>query len=281
MPLSDSWKTTSGLLEEYEMTLGEVWFGKDPQYQDGKATIFIVRGDAELNGELLEEEKRNFYSVGDGWEPDDGGDTVKHGSGKTQFNANSSFGKFITHAIEALGDGVEEFAERGETYEADTWRDTRWRFERKTFEFNDRETKEKREYSVELPVEFLGYEDGEEEAPAPKAPRSRGKTAAKAEEKAAPAAGSRRRKKEEPAEEEADEPAPAKGRRRSAKKEDDGGLRDEVIAFAAEWEEHGDFMDTVLDPSEFPRAAEVNSNEELLNDILDAAGSIWTASRAL
>lgn len=273
----DSWKTTSGLLEEYEMTLTEAWFGKDPQYQEGKATIFIVRGDAELDGELLEEQKRTFYSVGDGWEPDDGGDSVKHGSGKTQFNENAAFGRFINHAAEALGDGIEDFSSRGETFEADTWRGTRWRFERKTFTFRDRDTKEERSYYVELPVEYLGTD---EDAAPPKGRKPAAKKADKTEPKAS---GGRRRSKaeEEPAEEPATEEAAPKasGGRRRSKKADDDGLRDAIVQFAATWEEHADFMNAVLDPDEFERAEDLQGNEELLNDVLDAEGSIWEASR--
>jgi len=281
-----SWDTTSGLIDEYEMTLEEVWFGKDPAYMEGKQACFMVRGVAELDGEVLDEEKTNYYSLGDGWDTPDGGDTAVHGAGKKQFNKNSSYGKFIDHVV-ALGDEViAEVKSRGETTEAVTFQGLRFRFERKDFTFTDRKTHESREYSVELPVEFLGFE-GEEEAPKP-APKTRGsRTKAAPAEEAPPAAEApkSRRTRSKPAEEAA---APASGGRRTrtkaANKTESGtdpALRLEVLNFAAAWEEYSDFMETVLDPDEFARAADVQADEELLNDILDPNGSIWTESREI
>ena len=267
MPLSKSFETTSGLLEEYEMTISECWFGKDPNYQEGKATIFVIRGEAELDGEVLDDEKQVFYSLGDGWEPDNDGDAATHNAGKTQFNSSSNMGKFIAAAVETGKDLIAELESRGsEAYEASTWQGLRFLFNRKRFTFKDRNTGEEREYFVELPVEFLGAEDS-----------GKKKRAARSSTTAKPAT---RRRKAADTEEVEEAPAPAR-RRRSSKSGVDEKLRAAVVEFAAEWEEHGDFMNAVLDPDEFDQADALQdpANEELLNDILDEAGSIWTESR--
>lgn len=271
--VSDAWKTGSGLLDEYEMTLDEVWFGKDKNYQDGKALLFRIRGEAIVDGEVVDEEKENFYSVGDGWDTDDGGETASHGSGKNTVNKNSNFGKFID-AVVAQGDDVlKVIAERGDPTEAATWQGLTFRFERKEYQYTDRKTGEKREYGVELPVEFLG-DTNEEEAPKKKAPAKKAKKSAsktKAKAKAEPADD----------EDEAEEEAPKKSRRKSKKAEtnDNSALRAVVVAFAEEYEDHADFMADVLDPDEFDQAEELQADEELLNDVLDEDGEIWTESR--
>lgn len=260
------------------MTFDEVWFGKNPNYQEGKVTILQVRGVAELDGEILDDEKTVFYGLGDGWEAQDGGASVSHGSGKTQFNENSGMGRLIRSVVNIGEEVLDEIADRGETYEAETWQGLRFAMERKTFKFTDRTTKEEREYSVELPVAFLGVDEGD--APAKKASSSRRSSAKASETKAA--SGGRRRSSKAAAEEEApaEEAKPA-GRRRSGGKAKANPLRDAVVAFAAEWEEHSEFMEAVLDPDEFDQAEEVQNDEELLNDILDADGSVWTASREI
>lgn len=267
-----SWDTTSGLIDEYEMTIEECWFGKPPNYREGKQTVLVIRGEAELDGELLDDEKENYYSLGDGWDPDNGGESAAHGSGKTQFNENSSMGKLIRATV-GLGDEVvEELKSRGETYEAATWQGLRFLFQRKEFTFKDRKTGEENTYAVELPVEFLGVDEEVAEKPKAKAPAKK------------KAASTRRKAKAEvetdddpEAEVEDETPAPKKGRRKKA----EGGLRAKVVAFAAEWDDdsHSDFMEAVLDPDEFDDAGAVQADEELLNDILDEDGSIWTESR--
>jgi hypothetical protein len=258
------------------MTLEEVWFAKPPNYREGKQTVLQVRGVASVEDEVVDEEKESYYSLGDGWEPDDGGESATHGSGKTQFNSNSSMGKFIVAAV-GLGDEVTDILKsRGETFQAETWRGLRFHFVRTEFEFKDRKTGESNIYAVDLPTEFLGEDSGDDKpAPAPKpktSPRSRGK---KAEAEA-----------EAEAEVEAETATEAKpGRRRRKKAEDvaDDALRQEVIGFAAEFEDdaHGDFMAAVLDADEFDRANDVQADEELLNDIIDAEGAVWTASREI
>jgi hypothetical protein len=270
LPLSKSFETTSGLLDEYEMTLSEVWFGKDPNYQEGKATLFIIRGEAELDGEVVDDEKQVFYSLGDGWEPDNDGDSAAHNAGKTQFNASSNMGKFIAAVVETGKDAIAELESRGtEAFEASTWQGLRFLFHRKRFTFKDRVTGEEREYHVELPVEFLGAEG------------SGGKKKAAAKP-AAKSTARRTRKAPAKDDEGAEEAAPAR-RRRTTKPKVDAKLRAAVVEFAAEWEDHADFMNAVLDADEFDQAdaLQESENEELLNDILDESGSVWTESREL
>lgn len=280
MPAGDSWETTSGLIDEYILTLEEVWFSKPPNYMEGKQTVLQVRGEAvdpEDEDEVLDDEKENFYSLGDGWEPDDGGESATHGAGKTKLNENSSMGKLI-RAVVGLGDDViAELKSRGETTEASTWRGLRFRFERTEFKFKDRKTGEEREYFVDLPVEFLGIDEDVDTGKKTK-PKSKTKTSTKTSGKSS---GTRRTKKSED-EEEASE-APKRRRRKAEPKDEpeeaDDDLRDEVIQFAAQWEDHDAFMETVLDPDEFDRAEDVQGDEELLNEVLDPDSDLWAASR--
>lgn len=70
----------------------------------------------------------------------------------------------------------------------------------------------------------------------------------------------------------------AKPSRRPAKRAK-GSLRDEVAKFAAEFEDHGDFIDAVFDPDEFPRADDLQADEELSNEVLDPDSALWVDSR--
>lgn len=277
----ESWETTSGLLDDYVLTFEEVWFAKPKNYQDGKATVLQVRGtatDPEDDGEILDDEKENFYSLGDGWEPDDGGEAAAHGAGKTKFNENSSMGKLIKAAVGLGEDVIDVLKSRGESTDASTWRGLIFRMERTEFTFKDRKTGEERNYYVDLPIEFLGV-DEDVEGQNKKA--SGRKAAAK---KDAPAAKTRTRTKKAEVEAEdedgdAEEAAPAPRSRRRSKSSSNDALKAAVIEFAAEFDDHSDFMEAVLDADEFAQADDVQADEELLNDIIDEDGAIWAASR--
>lgn len=255
---ADSWKVGSGLLDDFWMTIGSAWFGTDATYQGGKSTILKLQGEAEIDDKVVDEEHTMFYSVGDGWSAVQNGRAITHSAGTTYFNKQSNAGKLVNAVLE-MPDALAAFKERGHNpTDADAWEGARFRFESKTFKFKDRETKEEREYDVSLPVEFAGFVDDEAETkPAKKSAK-------------APAAA-------------ADTPATPGRRRRGANASDNGALRNAVVQFAADWEDdaHSDFVTAVFDPKEFPQAEDLQGDQELSNDVLDIAGSVWVSSREI
>lgn len=243
---SSSFKTTTGLPENFEQSIEEFWFGKNPNSEQARDQIYaIVRG-AMVDLESGDEEENTLYlSVGKDWEETKGGEAVKNKSGKGQFHRNSAFGKFIDGAVKAGGEELLELLEsRGEAYEAETWKGIRFRFERIDSSFQNAEG-ETITYSTPVPQEYLGEIDDEK----PK------KAAKKAPAKKAPA-----------------KKAPAK----KAADDEDDDLRTALVAFAGTFEEddHDDFIAAVYDEDLFPRAGELEDDEELANAVLDE-DDIW------
>lgn len=261
MPQGDSWKTTSGLLDDFDHEWREVWFGTDARFGEGKTLLLVARGPAFIEGEEVDEEHTLFYSCGDGWKEAKGGREAKHSSGKTSFTDNSNIGKLIDRLVELGPEIIKELKARGETFQADTFEGLRFHMERKKFQFKNRKTGEASEYEVVLPTDFLGVVDGE--AVAPKK-----------------ATGASKRAAAKPAEEEeAEPPKKATGvtkKATGAKTAPKESLRDAVVKFAVPYEEHASFVTDVMDPDVFPRAEEIQEDEELANDILDEDGSVWT-----
>lgn len=242
-----SWKTDSGLLDDFDFDVEEAWFGKS---EEGRASLHL-RGEArqddgEGNMVVVDEEHELRYSLGDGWEPAKGGSEVQHSAGKTTFNQNAGIGRLI-NSIVGLGDDViEEMSSRGETYEAETWTGLSFHIEREKFSFRDRETDEKIEFEVPLVTDFLGTIDVEDKAPAKKAPTKK-KSAAK------------------------------KSGARGGKKKGNAALRKAIIEFGVDYEDHASFVEDVFDEDEFDRAEDLQADEELSADVLDEEGEIWAA----
>lgn len=239
---SGSWKTSSGLLDDYDHVWEEVWFGTDDRFGGGKTVLLNVRGPAYQEGEMVDEEVHNLYSCGDGWKVAKGGEETTHPTRNGVFTAQSNMGRLIDAVLELGDDVIEEISSRGDTFQAETWRGLKFHIERKTFHYKDRETGEDRSYEVPLPTEYLGVGGEEEDKPKGSA-KSKGKSS-----------GTRRRKKTK-------------------------DLRDEVVEFASEFEDHGDFLDAVFDADEFERADEVQEDEELSNEVLDPDSELWAESR--
>lgn len=271
-PASGSWKTTSGLLDDFDFDIEEAWFGLNDRF--GDTLLLNLRGIASQEGEVVDEEHVLLYSTGEGWEAAKGGREANHSAGKTTFVNNTNIGRLID-AIVGLGDEViGVLSERGDTWQADTWEGLRFHIERKQFSYRNRETGEQVTYEVPLPTDFLGEVEAEEEAPK-KAPAKKG--GAKA-----PAKGGRKPKaKAEPEEEtEAEEEAPKKpaGRKPRAKK-GNAALRSQILETASEYEfdGHADFVDWVFDPEQFDGAGDLQNDEELSAEALDEDGALWQA----
>lgn len=252
MTASGSWKTSSGLLDNFDFTIEEAWFGTNEKF--GDQVLLNLRGIAEqeVEGEIavVDDEHLLLYSCGDGWEAAKGGREATHAAGKTTFTNQSNMGRLIDALVGLGDDAIEELSGRGETYEADTWEGLKLHIERKQFSFRNRETGEQVNYEVPLPTDYLGVVDIEEES---------------------------KPKKKAPAKKKSSRGSKAKGK--SKKKKSDDDLREAVVAFAADYEDHADFVEEVFDPDEFDRAEELQEDEELSEDVLDEDGSIWTEAQ--
>lgn len=139
-------ESASGLLDDYQLTVAEAWFGTDDESEYNQDRIYLfLRGEATVDGEVVEEEYRERYSVGNGWEVVDEGRAIEHGSGKNKTRRGS--GHFwlvagVVSAFEAAGekDALYDRVDEHGTNEADFWEGLVIDFERKvvsTFKDND------------------------------------------------------------------------------------------------------------------------------------------------
>lgn len=168
---SDPWGTSSGLIEEYSGVVEDSWFGINPQYSEKAMCImWIVRVDNPEEFPQLEEGKvQEQFSVGEGWESLDGGETIEFpGSPNRKIHSNSQYGKIIDRAIKDWG-MRDILSERGAgPTEAKIWEGLRFEFKAEERPpFINRQTKEEVKLSPKvMPVSFLG-QDG---APAERSP---------------------------------------------------------------------------------------------------------------
>lgn len=278
-----SWKTSSGLLDDFDFSIEEAWFGTAEKF--GDAVLLHLRGIAEqeVDGEMVvvDEEHTLLYGLGDGWEVAAGGTAVTHSAGKTTFTNNSNIGRLIDSIVGLGGEVVEEMEGRGDTYQAETWIGLKFHIERRQFSFRNRETGEQVSYEVPLATDFLGTFEPEEEVAPKKGKKSSTRGSAKAGAKAGTKAGAKRGRKpaaeDEDEDEEEEAPPPKKGKRG---KKQENPLREAVVAFATEYEDHASFVEDVFDPDEFDQAEELQEDEELSADVLDEDGSVWQEALA-
>lgn len=128
MSEADPWGTESGLLTNYEGTVIDAFFGKDPDYNPDTRMLFLKMSTD--SPEKPEHEER--YNLPPGWETWDGGQTVENRErgDSARFNANSAIGKLMTAiAKEDCAAGLDVLKERGSQREAGVWIGTRWFFE--------------------------------------------------------------------------------------------------------------------------------------------------------
>lgn len=267
----EAFKTSSGLLDDYDFWVTESWYAKDKRFGGGADPILHLRGQALIDGEVVNEEETLLYGCGQGWEIQNGGQSVSHPTGKINFTEASNIGKLL-NALNDLGaEPLDTLSERDATpLDAETFLGLGLHMERQQFSFKDKKTGETNTYEVPLPTAFLGFADADEPAPkkaggakkaapaAKAAPAS--KAAAPAKKAAAPAAKA-------PASKAAPKPKP--------KAADD--LRDAVVEYAKVYEadDHAVFVDAVYDPEYFPRAEELQLDEELAAEVLDPDSALW------
>ena len=239
MGKSSSWETTSGLLEEYDFKVDEAWFGPNEDSDRDPEKIFLnLRGEAKVDGEVVDDEHTERYSVGKNWEVVEDGAEVENATGKNQFNENTGTGRLI-RAMVACGDGdaVAKYLQgKGEAYEASTFEGLNMEMERmlaSEFESDDGETVR---WFLSLPVE-VKIKAAKKAKKGGKGKASRGKG-----------------------------------------KDKKSSLRSDIIAFAKEFDEdeHDEFVDQVLDEDTFPNAEKIEDDDELHAEVLDPDSELWS-----
>lgn len=276
----EAFKTTSGLLDDYDFWVESSWFAKDKRFGGGADPILHLRGQALIDDEVVNEEETLLFGCGQGWEITNGGQGVTHPSGKTNFTDASNIGKLL-NALNDLGDEpLDTMATKGGPTDAEVFLGVGLHMERKPFSFKDKKTGETNTYEVPLPTAFLGFADTDEEAtPAPAKKAAPGaakkaatpaakKAAAPAKKAAAPAAPTKKAAGEvkKGAAKPAPEPEP-----------EESDLRADVVEYAKLYtaDEHAAFVDAVYDAEYFPRADDLQLDEELAAEVLDPDSALW------
>lgn len=144
----DPWATTSGLVDDIDITISDAYFGFNADYNNGETLVLTIEGttDDEDNKEYS-----GFYPCGGGWETTDKGKTASREDGKRKgFNKTSGYGLFFTAAIEAGAGDV--LRERGTPFEAAVWPGLTFHMKRLKHNYGG----EIGEIERLLPVEFKG-----------------------------------------------------------------------------------------------------------------------------
>jgi hypothetical protein len=234
----EAWATESGLLDSFDYTIEDAWFGPEPDSDYPDVIYLHMRGPAVIDGEIVDEEYKVRFSTGKNWEVIDGGGGVESATGTIKFHERSGMGELVDKVIDLIDEYPDLeaiLADRGNPVEAATWEGLSFHFERVEHSYTDRETEEERTYSRLVPTSHLGS-GGEKKTPAKKAP--------------------------------AKKPAAKKG-------SGDAAMKRAVKKFAKDFEEDefGEFVDAVLDPDEFDQAEEIPA--DVKEWILDEDEGLW------
>src|SRR3990172_7810208 len=215
----------------------------------------------------VDEEHSALYSCGEGWEIQDGGQSVAHTGGKDQFNNSSNIGRLID-AIVKLGDeAVTEITSRGDPTNAEIFVGLRFHMERIPYTIKDRVTKLPVERDVLLPTAYLGLIDQEEG----KKGKAVGKAVTKATPRATPKAAAPK-STDKAAAPKATPKAPPK------KKGTEDDLRAQIVTWGAEYAfaDHTQLVETVFDSDYFPGADALREDDQLTAEVLDPESELVT-----
>lgn len=175
---------SGGFAAEFRGTVREASFRFDNNYKGGDVCLLELLvepcdEDIEQFGEYLEDGLTSiWYGCGKGWEPADKGATAQHESGKPRkFTKGTNISTLLTHAIEVDGVG-DVLMQRGPANQAGIWLGLDLDFELTEFASKNRDG-EPIEWTVRLPVEFHGVDEGAEK-PKPAAKKAPAKKAAPA-----------------------------------------------------------------------------------------------------
>lgn len=162
------WDTVEGggLLDNATVTIEKAYFATDAGYLDGEVLLFILEGTSP-ESDLDENAVRELYSIGNGWDTDDG-QVVSHPT-LDGFRSSTNYAAFFLAALETEAEKV--LQKRGTPDDASIWEGLTFYMERQTIERGGRVA----DSEVLVPVKFVG--EGSDEAPKKKATK---KTAKKA-----------------------------------------------------------------------------------------------------
>ena len=237
MGKGSSWETTSGLLEEYTYKVDEAWFGPNEDSERDTEKIYLnLRGEAKVDGESVDEEHVERYSVGKNWEVVEDGTEIENATGKNQFNENTGAGHFIRALVACGSDVATYLSKKGEAYEAATFEGLNMEMERmlaSEFESDDGETVR---WFLSLPVEVKIK-------------------AAKKAKKGGKGKASRGKGKD----------------KKSSLRSDIIAFAKEF-----DEDEHDEFVDQVLDEDTFPNAEKIEDDDELHAEVLDPDSELWS-----
>jgi hypothetical protein len=162
------WGTSSGLLEKCTGTIAEAWFGKNEQAEGPNADrVYLFWRLINLESEEGYDEWVARLSIGNGWEPVDGGArVVREDGGNKPFNNSTDYGKVINRVLGANGGkegkafegqfngAFDVLKSKGNQYQADVWVGMRFEFD--TEEFSSTINGEDVTWSRLLPQKYVG-----------------------------------------------------------------------------------------------------------------------------
>ncbi|RKZ12913.1 hypothetical protein DRQ53_14105 [bacterium] len=140
-----SWDTVEGggLLGSdgpVKVTIDNAYFGYDAGYQSGEQLLFILEGSTPDSDDPITQ----FYSVGNGWDTDDG----KVVTGRDSFINSCNYARFFTAAVKVDADTVMAL---GDPADATIWKGQSFMMERVGFKMTFKSEGEK-EFFVFIPV---------------------------------------------------------------------------------------------------------------------------------
>ena len=89
---NENWKTGSGLIDEFDLTITEAYFDTNVKVQDGEAPILHLIGLNSVNGDPEDDTR---FTVGKTFEIVEKGAKVVPINPKGKLNRNSQYGKFV------------------------------------------------------------------------------------------------------------------------------------------------------------------------------------------
>jgi hypothetical protein len=131
--MSDTFELSSGLIEDYTGTITDAYFGFDAAYNNGGTCLLKLVVSADDKTLFDGGETTQIYTVGEGFEPTNGGAQVAHESGKQKnFNKQSGVGLLIQSVADIDG-GLDILRERGTAFDAGIWKGLHVEFYAKEF----------------------------------------------------------------------------------------------------------------------------------------------------
>lgn len=147
----DPYALSSGLIDDFDGTVSEAYFGTDAAYNNGDTVLLVLELSTDDPDHPQETVK---LSTGTGWTIEGQGASIVSESGKARsFNKNSRVGQVIAAALNiGAGDAMRA---KGTPMEASTWAGLSFHWNRVELVGFNGETKE-----ALLPTAFLGDEGG-------------------------------------------------------------------------------------------------------------------------